>query len=146
VVTRIAEEKGPLFDRLIDAMLMRTILKPGYRSALFQSRSPIIERYPSHLKTCFFYICGEHEIARVEVPEWMIDDYPKTINHVASLLYDQMKKGHGYPLVLSEAHEQAVIKSADREFFYLLVQKLSFEQQRTFVHSQKSLKKRRMSV
>lgn len=34
-----------------------------------------------------------------------------------SLVLDQCRRGQGYPVAISEAHEQAVINGADRQFF-----------------------------
>jgi hypothetical protein len=57
-----------------------------------------------------------------------------------------VKKGYGYPVVVAEAHEQAVVKGADREFFYHLITKFGIEQRRRTVTSQKSSKKRVVAV
>ncbi len=38
-----------------------------------------------------------------------------------ALILDQCHRGQGYPVVLSEAHEQAVVSGADREFFWEMV-------------------------
>jgi hypothetical protein len=39
-----------------------------------------------------------------------------------ALMLDQCKRGQGYPVALSEAHEQAVVTGADRENFQKLVE------------------------
>ncbi|UCC16211.1 MAG: nuclease, partial [Dehalococcoidales bacterium] len=39
-----------------------------------------------------------------------------------SLILDQCRRGHGYPVALSEALEQAVVTGADRENFWQLVE------------------------
>ena len=36
---------------------------------------------------------------------------------IQSVLIEQTDRGHGYPVVLMEAHEQAVINAADRRAF-----------------------------
>jgi hypothetical protein len=38
------------------------------------------------------------------------------------LVLDQCQRGQGYPVALSEAHEQAVVTTADRENFWQLVE------------------------
>ena len=52
-----------------DRDLFDGLLVSGQRSALFKSRSKIIQRYGPH-KVYFFYLKLEEEIARVELPEW----------------------------------------------------------------------------
>jgi NurA-like 5'-3' nuclease len=37
---------------------------------------------------------------------------------------DQCHKGYGYPVALSEAHEQAVVTNNDRENLYQLIDEL----------------------
>ena len=37
---------------------------------------------------------------------------------VHATVFDQAEKGKGYPIVLSESHERAVVRGADREIFY----------------------------
>jgi hypothetical protein len=59
---------------------------------------------------------------------------------------DQCNKGRGYPVVLAEAHEQAVVKGADRDFFYSVITKIGIEENKRILVSQKSAKKRRMSI
>ena len=58
---------------------------------------------------------------RLEIPEWA-KTYEEQIH---SLVWDQCRKGKGYPITLSEAHEQAVIRGPDRELFYRWLMKNS---------------------
>jgi hypothetical protein len=43
---------------------------------------------------------------------------------VHSMVLDQCRRGHGYPAVLTEAHEQAVLSVSDREQFWRLIEML----------------------
>ncbi|MBN1374710.1 MAG: DNA double-strand break repair nuclease NurA [Dehalococcoidia bacterium] len=108
---------GPL-----DRDLFGRVLANGERSALFTSRSSIIKSYGVH-KVNFFYIKLDEEVARVEVPQWVADD-PGLIEFTHSAIIDQCSKGFGYPVSLSEAHEQAVVTGADREAFWELVDRV----------------------
>jgi NurA-like 5'-3' nuclease len=63
------------------------------------------------------------------------------VNKVCSVALDQAIKGHGYPVCLFEAHEQAVIKSVDRDFFYTMLERMSHRQAKNYALSQKSIKK-----
>jgi hypothetical protein len=62
------------------------------------------------------------------------------------VILDQSIKGRGYPVCLAEAHEQAVVKGPDRDFFYHVLQKVGIEQKQHYVVSQKSLKKRGIGI
>jgi hypothetical protein len=65
---------------------------------------------------------------------------------ITKIVVDQVKKGYGYPVALAEAHEQAVVKGPDRDFFYHLITKLGIEQRRRTTVSFKSAKKRSVAV
>lgn len=96
------------------------MLEPGQRSATFASRSPILKDYGHHAIHFFFLHTGT-EIARVEVPSWVVDDRTQ-LDLVHAVLYDQCRRGRGYPPALQEAHEQAVIQAADRRVVEQLVE------------------------
>lgn len=116
-----------------------------YRGTIFYSNSKIVQSYPDHLKPCFFYLDVGAEIVRIEVPVYVALD-EKKIDFICKVAIDQSLKGNGYPVSLAESHEQAVVKNADREFFYHLIYKLGIEQNRRFFMSQKSIKKRGIGI
>ena len=120
-------------------------MEPFTRSTIFENRSPISTQYPLHLKPHFFYYHTNLEIARIEIPAY-IQQNATSVNLLMRLIADQVEKGNGYPVAIAEAHEQAVVKGPDRQFFYELLTALSVEQSRRLIPSQKSMKKRRMSV
>jgi hypothetical protein len=80
------------------------------------------------------------EIARLEFPAWIAQDCA-LVDKICAMALDQALKGNGYPVCLFEAHEQAVIKNYDREFFYLMIQKITNQSAGTYQVSKKSLKK-----
>ncbi len=41
---------------------------------------------------------------------------------VHATLLSECEKGNGYPMILSEAHEHAVIRSAERQMFYEMIE------------------------
>ncbi len=127
---------GPL-DRAVFAGM----LSEGERSAVFSSRSSIIERYGVH-QVCFFYIKLDEEVARVEVPLWVADNN-ELLDLAHAVIVDQCHKGFGYPVSLSEAHEQAVVTGADREQFWDLVDRVMQEGSLTV---QQSLKQRSKKI
>ena len=81
------------------------------------------------------------EIARIEMPRWVARD-ENLLNLVHSLVLDQCRRGQGYPVALSEAHEQAVVTAADRENFWQLVESSLIEEKLPSVSSAKSRSKR----
>lgn len=106
-------------EGLTDKNLFSRVLKQGEMSAIFRSSSRILESYGDH-HVYFFYINIGEEIARVEIPKWVAEDN-KLLTLVHALVYDQAKKGKGYPVAIAEAHEQAVVKGRDRNFFFDLI-------------------------
>ena len=129
---------------LRDRDLFCRLLKPGQRSALFTSKSSILKYYGEH-QICFFYLCLEGEIARVELPIWVAQN-KAALELTHSLIMEQCRKGQGYPLALGEAHEQAVVTGADREQFWKLVQASFVERHLTEQISAKSHSKRTRSL
>ena len=115
-----------------DADLFRAVLAPGERSALFRARSraflragepkaPLWYEAEGHA-VAFFYLRLEDEVARVELPLWAAEDAGR-VGLLHAALLDQCGKGLGYPVVLQEAHEQAVITTVDRLSFAALLER-----------------------
>ena len=110
-------------DGLLDRDLFARLLAPGQRSALFSSRSSVVVKYYGENEVNFFYIRLNGEVARVEVPLWVAED-EKLVGLVHSVILAQCQRGLGYPVALSEAHEQAVVNVADRDQFWELVRQI----------------------
>jgi len=115
-------------DGLHDAdLLWQRRLPPYHRSALFQPRQRVQERYGEHRILCFYLNAGP-EIGRVEVPEWVALDEAK-LNLTHALVADQCRRGRfhgrlpGYPPALVEAHEQAVLDGNDRMVFEQMLER-----------------------
>ena len=108
---------------LLDRDLFPRLLAPGQRSALFSNRSSVVAKYYGANEINFFYVRLDGEIARVEVPLWVAED-EQLVGLVHSAVVDQCRRGLGYPVALSEAHEQAVVNVADREQFWELVKQI----------------------
>lgn len=135
-----------LFDQLTDVHVAHFFLKPGYRSTIFQSKAPISYLYPKLLKPYFCYLHIGHEIVRLEFPAW-IAQQEHLVDTISRIAYDQAHKGRGYPVCLFEAHEQAVVKGYDRDFFYaMLEKKVAQYDALSYQRSFKSLKKMRVDV
>ncbi len=124
-----------------DRDIFISLLEDGERSALFISPSKVVKDYYGDNKVYFFYLRVGDEIARVEIPQWTAEN-KDLLNLTHSLVFDQCQRGHGYPVALSEAHEQAVVTGADRENFRELVESTLAEEHIPSVTSGKSLSKR----
>ena len=123
-----------------DRELFASVLAEGERSALFISTSKIQKHYGVH-EVYFFYLRIDDEIARVEIPQWVATD-ESLLNLTHALILDQCQRGQGYPVALSEAHEQAVVTGADRETFWQLVESLLIGEKMPTPTSAKSFSKR----
>jgi NurA-like 5'-3' nuclease len=108
-------------NELTDRDIFGRHLKPGERSAVFDSRSSVIRNYYGGQGISFFYLKLENEVARVEIPSW-VADRPELLDLTHAVILKQCDSGMGYPVALMEAHEQAVVSGADREQFWRLVQ------------------------
>jgi NurA-like 5'-3' nuclease len=135
-MTRECVQIAGVFDRELFARL----LKPGERSGLFVSPSKIQRRYGKH-QVYFFYLRINGEIGRVEIPRWVAEDKSK-VELVHSLIVDQCRRGQGYPIALSEAHEKAVVTGADRDNFWRMVDESLLEERLPVIESEKSRSKR----
>ena len=103
-------------EGLNDGVLLRRVLQPGERTPVFRSASKILGEYGDHW-IHYFYVNVGTEIGRVEVPQWVAEERG-LLDLVHACVCDQAEKGQGYPVALSEAHERAVVRGADREAFY----------------------------
>ena len=96
-------------------------LEPGERSARFSmTLSEDLGAYWQDQVPQFFYLNVGSELARVEASPWTGDD-PTALALVHVLVYEQCRKGLGYPAVLARAHEQAVVSMRDRASFQHLL-------------------------
>ncbi|MFA5998815.1 MAG: DNA double-strand break repair nuclease NurA [Candidatus Babeliales bacterium] len=134
-----------VLDGLTDMDVASYFLKSGQRSIIFQSKAAIAYAYPKHLKPYFCYMHVGFEIVRLEFPQWIACD-ENLVDFICSIALDQAQKGKGYPVCLFEAHEQAVIKAMDREFFYIMIQKMTQKHEGSYRSSYKSMKKAQVPV
>lgn len=131
-----------------DALLFRSLLGDGARSAVFRARSErarrVEDQFASEDQVCFFYLRVHDDIARVELPLWAAT--AARLGRLHATLVDQCRRCEGYPRALQEAHEQAVVSATDRDLFEVLLEK---EAIRAGVHEQtagKAASKRRRHV
>lgn len=112
-------------DRLCEALRvladrdLLAYLRPGESTGMFRSFAPVLQQYAPDDRIVFCYIRNEAELGRVELPLWA-SRLPYRDSMIAAV-HDQCRRGRGYPVVLMEAHEQAVIHAGGREAFRDLV-------------------------
>jgi len=126
---------------LPDRLLFARHLADGERSDLFLSRHPVLKFYDEDQQVCFFYLNVGDEIARVEVPAWVAKT-PTLLDRVHAVIYDQCQRGRGYPPVLTEAHEQAVITMGERQLVEEMVARGLAGRAVIYIRSEKDSSKR----
>lgn len=122
-VNRAYNDKTPcqIFDPLRDTTFWASVLQPGQRSPLWQSRSRILELYDEQNAVYFCYLHVGPEIARIDMPAWVAED-EEMRESALSLVLAQVNKGYGYPVALAEAHNQAVVRGGDRARFFAMLE------------------------
>lgn len=133
-------QESDYLSKFFDVDLLKIFLTYGHRTIVFESKAPICYAYPKDLKPYFCYLNVGSEIVRLEFPAWIARDI-SLVDQICSVALDQAQKGHGYPVALFEAHEQAVIKSCDREFFYDSIKQMYINNNQVYSISEKSSKK-----
>ncbi len=105
----------------LDRDLFQRLLEPGWRSPVYKTNSSVSrDSYDENNKVYFFYVNAGQEIGRVEIPGWVAKN--ETLLSLAhGLVWDQCRRGQGYPVAISESHEQAVVTGGDRRVFRRLL-------------------------
>lgn len=132
-------------DHIVDAQVVSFFLQPHERTIVFQNNAQISQLYPDQVRPHFFYLHTGEEVGRVEIPAWIAQD-ENLVNLIAQIILDQCIKGRGYPVALAEAHEQAVVKGPDRDFFYHLLTRIGLAYKQSRQMSQKIIKKRGIGI
>jgi len=132
---------------VMDREIFAATLSVGERSPVFHSSAPIVRDHYGQHGVAFFYLKVEatsaqtEEIGRVEIPDWVAaDEALLALTH--SLVVEQCKLGPGYPVALKEAHEQAVVTGADRQYFIELVEAALTDNSLPVYSSEKNISKR----
>jgi hypothetical protein len=74
------------------------------------------------------------------MPQWAAGNR-EMVDLVHTCVCDQTEKGKGYPIVLSEAHEKAVVRGSDREIFYRFLRDAFVEHNLSAAISSKAARK-----
>jgi hypothetical protein len=118
----------PHFSGLSDLAIMRGLLQPGERSAIFALQSSSGTDFEGRKALHFFYLnVGSPDrpvLARVEIPLWVVQA-PQAVDLLHAVLLDQAHQSgsHPYPYALLRAHETAVVKMDEGEALKNMIQK-----------------------
>ncbi len=106
---------------LADRHLLSSKLPVSSRSGFFLSGASWSQIMPYRNQVCFCYLNTGGESARVEIPRWLYEE-KELLGFSLAVLLLQIRKGQGYPIALSEAHNMAIVRQADRLQFFSLIQ------------------------
>jgi len=138
--TAVTDKPCDPVARVTDGSLFRRVLDAGERSPMFWSSAPVLEAYGRH-QVAFTYLNAGEEIARLELPAYVAMSPALTdLAHWAAS--DQARRGYGYPVALAEAHEQAIVRWADRDAFFRLVTQRLVREGHRVATSRKQFRKR----
>jgi len=103
-----------------DAGLLKDMLQPGERSAIFALQSRTAQTFTGEIGIHFFYLNVGREMApslvRVEIPRWVAEDERLT-GMLHTVLINQCKEmgGRPYPYALHRSHEVAVVRFEEKD-------------------------------
>jgi len=103
-----------------DSEIFTELLEDNQRSAVFNEISKDTDE-KSLTPVSFIYLNNSYEIAKIEYIKDTIDK--DAMDKIHSLVLSQVKKGNGYPKILIESHEQAVISQSDRKSISILTER-----------------------
>lgn len=131
---------GALFDPLLPAWGDRT---PFFLCARNDplSQSGAAEFYKD-VAFCYIRLAMDRPPARLEVPRWVVES-GRGDEIVARVLGECIVGAGGYPYAIESADAVAVLRQADREHFYAIVQHFVEQQGMSFHLSRKSLSKQK---
>ncbi|MHA1839495.1 MAG: DNA double-strand break repair nuclease NurA [Candidatus Ranarchaeia archaeon] len=147
VLSKALFRSGNKIDKTVlpsDASLFNSKLNRfGDRTPIFQSKRDILNRYGGHAIGFFYLRTSQGVPMRIEMS---ISPTPKTENSDViqttwKIIAAQCGIGRGYPYILGRSHEQAVLRTEDREQFYKITQGILSKYGYTLIRSPKVLRK-----
>ena len=111
--------KGKYAAELNDSGVFGNLLNINERSDIF---TEISEEETSELNpVSFSFIKNYKELSKIEFLNGTIDN--EAMNKILAVIISQVEKGKGYPKILIESHEHAVISQSDRAALNTLIEK-----------------------
>ncbi len=108
-LTKYLAEAGVIRRPIRDRMLMDRMLGQGGVSPIFRVRTEVLEDNGIELYTCFLKV-SMGNVLRIEFPRHILEGEVDRYLKLIKLIYLDSLKGEGYPLTLSHAHHQAVLR------------------------------------
>ncbi|MGB9855021.1 MAG: DNA double-strand break repair nuclease NurA [Caldisericum exile] len=102
-----------LLLNLNDSDLINYILKKNQRTSVFSSTEKLLSYYMN--KIYFYFIKTEYEVIRVEIPDFVYEN-KNLFDKLNKILFTEINRGKGYPLILKLAHFEAVIGDQEKQF------------------------------
>ena len=102
-----------------DSEIFTELLKDNQRSAAFNETSDDTDE-KSLTPISFVYLKNSYEIAKIEFIKDTINK--DAMDKIHTLVLSQVQKGKGYPKILIESHEQAVISQSARKSISILTE------------------------
>ena len=141
-IFKYSKKEVEKFDQLEDVDVFEYLLKNGERSAVFKSNVPILQFYENPV---YFFYLKQREVVRIEIPGFVFEN-KKVLEIMHKLLLSQMEKGNGYPVVLREAHEQAVVTNSDKSVLDRLFCEMFAKNGEECTENLKALSKRKRGI
>ena len=140
-------EQDNRYPGLTDRDIFLNHLPPRHRSATFRLHSPIgVSQQRRDRAIYFFYLKtgSEDQIARIEVPEWVVMD-PNLMELVHAGILMEGQATNGFPYSLIRAHELAVVTDSERQALDHWITTICLEHGLQLQPSQKAMTKRWLS-
>lgn len=111
--------KGKYASELNDSGIFENLLKTNERSDIF---TEISEEETRELNSVSFsFVKNSKELSKIEFLNGSINN--EVMNKILAVIISQVEKGKGYPKILIESHEHAVISQSDRAALNTLIEK-----------------------
>jgi hypothetical protein len=138
----------PSWRGIHDALLWHGSLRWGDRTPAFISaRGDLLSGYGEQKgDIAFVYLqaAQDRPPARLELPRWVLD--AGLLDRVVDVVRAEVIVGPGYPYPIEAADAVAVIRQADRDQFYGMVQRFAERRGLALTFSRKALSKDRRRV
>jgi hypothetical protein len=140
-------EQDNRYPGLTDRDIFLKHLPPRHRSATFQLHFPVSVPQQRRDPTIYFFYLktdSEDQIARIEVPEWVVMD-PSLMELVHAGILIECQATNGFPYSLIRAHELAVVTDGERQALDHWITTICLEYGLQLQPSQKAMTKRWLS-
>lgn len=140
-------ERDNRYPGLADRDVFLNLLPPSHRSATFRLHLPVgVPQQRRDPTIYFFYLKpgSEDQIARIEIPEWVVKD-PTLMELVHAGILRECQATNGFPYSLIRAHELAVVTDSERQALDHWITTICLQHGLQLQPSQKAMTKRWLS-